>query len=88
MYIQEMSHGSCKYHPSNAYLQGLTASSARYQKALEAGCIPVVVSDRVTLPFEGTCMQWMIRRRIMRIIMIMMMVVVVVVVMVDCNKHL
>ena len=32
---------------------GLTASSARFQKALEAGCVPVVVSDRLTLPFEG-----------------------------------
>jgi len=65
-----MSYGSCKYHPFNAYLQGFTASSARYQKALEAGCIPVVVSDRVTLPFEGTCMQWMM------LIMMMMMLMV------------
>ena len=30
---------------------GLTASSRRLYEALDAGCVPVVVSDRITLPF-------------------------------------
>jgi len=41
------------YYYHHHMMPGLTASSARYQKALEAGCIPVIVSDRMTLPFLG-----------------------------------
>ena len=33
---------------------GLTASSRRLYEALDAGCVPVVVSDRITLPFAGS----------------------------------
>jgi hypothetical protein len=32
---------------------GVTASSRRLYEALDAGCIPVVVSDRITLPFAS-----------------------------------